>query len=168
MALVSIDIDTSALTRAAAALGRLPAQVERDVDHVVRHRLSAAEGDFRTHTPRSTPPPWPVPAHTPMREMWRTQMFGAAEGAVGNLASYALFLFEPTVAHTIEARNAQALHFQGAGGTEVFARRVEHPGTQPNAPLVQALERQVGLAEADLAALGLHAVTTVAAQIQRP
>jgi hypothetical protein len=45
-----------------------------------------------------------------------------------------------TPPHVIEATNAQALHWQ-VGGTDFFAKSVNHPGTQPNDFLERAAER---------------------------
>lgn len=42
------------------------------------------------------------------------------------------FIIEGTAAHTIQARNGGVLHFITADGAEIFARSVNHPGTQPN------------------------------------
>jgi hypothetical protein len=45
---------------------------------------------------------------------------------------YARFVAEGTRAHVIRPRARKALRFQ-MGGRTVFARRVNHPGTRPNA-----------------------------------
>ncbi|MCL5068057.1 MAG: hypothetical protein M1368_06870, partial [Thaumarchaeota archaeon] len=42
---------------------------------------------------------------------------------------YAPFLEFGTRPHTIEVKNARALHFQ-KGGQDVFAKSVQHPGIQ--------------------------------------
>lgn len=44
---------------------------------------------------------------------------------------YAGYVEEGTRPHTIEAVNAEALHWVGSDGRDRFAKRVEHPGTRP-------------------------------------
>jgi hypothetical protein len=44
---------------------------------------------------------------------------------------YAKFVIDGTPPHVIEARAAKVLHWTGPNG-DVFRRRVNHPGTQPN------------------------------------
>ena len=50
-------------------------------------------------------------------------------GSVHNDADYALYVHEGTRPHVIRPRFRQALRFQ-VGGSTVFARRVNHPGTR--------------------------------------
>ena len=52
-----------------------------------------------------------------------------AHGSVHDNADYALYVHEGTRAHVIRPKNAQALRFN-VGGREVFAKRVDHPGTK--------------------------------------
>lgn len=52
-----------------------------------------------------------------------------AHGSVHDNADYALYVHEGTRPHVIRPRNAQALRFN-VGGREVFAKRVDHPGTK--------------------------------------
>jgi len=49
----------------------------------------------------------------------------------GSPAPYASFVVSGTRPHTIVPRNARVLHFRTARG-DVFAARVNHPGTRPN------------------------------------
>lgn len=50
----------------------------------------------------------------------------------GSPKLYTPFIVEGTRPHTIVPRNARVLHFRTAAGVDVFARRVNHPGTRPN------------------------------------
>lgn len=52
-----------------------------------------------------------------------------AHGSVHDNADYALYVHEGTRPHVIRPKNAQALRFN-VGGREVFAKRVDHPGTK--------------------------------------
>lgn len=51
---------------------------------------------------------------------------------VGSELSYARLHHDGTPPHVIVPRNASVLRFPTKGGTIVFARRVNHPGTKPN------------------------------------
>lgn len=53
---------------------------------------------------------------------------------------YAEYVSAGTRPHVIRPRNAKALRFK-VGGKTVFATRVNHPGTQPNAFWTQPLSR---------------------------
>jgi hypothetical protein len=55
----------------------------------------------------------------------------SAEGEIVALAEYASFVENGTRPHRIEARNAQALRWEGSDGTPHFAKSVNHPGTKP-------------------------------------
>ena len=44
---------------------------------------------------------------------------------------YGVYVEYGTLPHVIEAKNAKALHWK-SGGKDVFAKRVNHPGTAPN------------------------------------
>lgn len=66
------------------------------------------------------------------------------------------YLYTGTRPHTIAARNGRVLAFQGRDGSTVFARGVNHPGTQPypypeqaaaaSAPTLSALAREQAIA----------------------
>lgn len=45
---------------------------------------------------------------------------------------YAPFVIHGTKPHIIAARNAKALHWKAADGSDRFATMVHHPGTKPN------------------------------------
>lgn len=49
----------------------------------------------------------------------------------GSPEPYTPYIVGGTRPHTIVPRNARVLHFR-AGGADVFAARVNHPGTRPN------------------------------------
>jgi hypothetical protein len=59
--------------------------------------------------------------------------FGSTEATITILSEvqHARFVIEGTAPHIIEARGGGVLVFQ-EGGTTVFTRRVNHPGTAPN------------------------------------
>lgn len=58
------------------------------------------------------------------------------------LADHAIFVAEGTRPHVIVPRRpGGVLRFPGRGGQIVFARRVNHPGTDPNPWWDDALER---------------------------
>lgn len=57
----------------------------------------------------------------------------------GTGVSYAIFVEYGTRPHTITPDDAQALNFS-VGGQEVFAKKVEHPGTEPQPFLRSAAE----------------------------
>lgn len=70
--------------------------------------------------------------------------------SVGTNVRYAAFVEFGTKRHTIEA-DSGALKFT-VGGTEVFAKSVEHPGSDPKPYLVPAAEeaeRNLGAIEGD-------------------
>lgn len=50
----------------------------------------------------------------------------------GSPMPYTPFIVDGTRPHVIVPRNARVLHFRTAAGADVFARRVNHPGTRPN------------------------------------
>lgn len=58
-------------------------------------------------------------------------------------APYSAFVHEGTRPHVIAAKDGGLLAFEGAGGT-VFAKKVNHPGTQPNPFLANAAFRHRG------------------------
>ena len=62
-------------------------------------------------------------------------------------ARYGVYVHEGTRPHTIVARRAKALHFNGR-----FARRVRHPGTAANPFLRNALQAMSGAIQANFAA----------------
>jgi HK97 gp10 family phage protein len=72
-------------------------------------------------------------------------------GTVGTNVSYARFVHDGTAPHVIEAKSAPALHFF-MGGAEVFARRVNHPGTKPRPFLTSTLAEREAQIRARLAA----------------
>jgi phage gpG-like protein len=77
-------------------------------------------------------------------------------GVVGTNVTYGV-AFETTgmKPHVIEARNKKALAFK-VGGKQVFARRVNHPGSAARPFLLPALSENEGLIEAEYAdALGV-------------
>lgn len=55
-----------------------------------------------------------------------------AELAVTSDKDYVRYVIEGTKPHQIQVRTARALRFWVEGDTLVFARHVNHPGTQPN------------------------------------
>jgi len=82
---------------------------------------------------------------------------GSSSVSVGSDDPVAVFIERGTRPHTIRARNARALRWEGDGGT-VFAANVNHPGTRPNPVLGNALDSsQEGIVE-----LVNDAFTTVA------
>jgi hypothetical protein len=73
---------------------------------------------------------------------------GAAVGVIEATAKYSQFVERGTEPHEIESRRhgkRRALHWV-SGGQDFFARRVNHPGTDPRpfiAPAAQAAERYI-------------------------
>lgn len=61
-------------------------------------------------------------------------------GAVEFQAPHAIYVYEGTAPHTIEARPGRTLRFVVNGAT-LFRRRVRHPGTKPNRFLDRAVRR---------------------------
>lgn len=56
-------------------------------------------------------------------------------------ASYSAAIEYGTQPHSIEARTAEALHFV-INGQEIFAKKVNHPGTKPN-PVMRNAARTI-------------------------
>lgn len=54
-----------------------------------------------------------------------------SSGIVISMLDYALYVEFGTAPHIIRPVNAKALHWK-AGGKDVFAQEVRHPGTRPN------------------------------------
>jgi hypothetical protein len=69
------------------------------------------------------------------------QRSSGLEGEVMVGAPYAVFVASGTQPHIIRPVRAQALRFE-VGGDVVFAKRVQHPGTQPN-PFVERAARRL-------------------------
>lgn len=69
-----------------------------------------------------------------------------ATGYVGTNDQIAQFLEYGTKPHIIRARNARALRFE-VGSQVVFAKYVNHPGTNPTESLARAGEMSVGRIE---------------------
>ncbi len=70
---------------------------------------------------------------------------GAAVGVLEARAPYAKFVERGTQPHVIEARRRKALHWEDGGGHR-FARRVQHPGTEPRpfmAPAADVAQRHI-------------------------
>lgn len=63
-----------------------------------------------------------------LEERWNPKAEVTFVTATG--VKYAVFVEYGTKAHTITPNDADALNFE-VGGSEVFAQRVEHPGTEP-------------------------------------
>lgn len=61
-------------------------------------------------------------------------------------APYALYVHGGTKPHTITPKRRRALRWV-SGGDFVFAKRVRHPGTQPDEFLYDALNANIGKAE---------------------
>lgn len=76
-----------------------------------------------------------------LRSSIRQRMTGRFEGRLSTLprAKYATFVENGTRRHTILPKRGSFLVFRSRGQT-VFARRVEHPGTQPR-PFMNAAAR---------------------------
>lgn len=55
-----------------------------------------------------------------------------SNGFVISMLHYALYVEFGTPPHIIRPKNAQALHWKGENGQDVFATEVHHPGTRPN------------------------------------
>ncbi len=81
-------------------------------------------------------------------------------------AGHAKFVHGGTKPHVIRARKAKALRFQ-AGGKTVFARSVNHPGTEPEPFLTEALERELDNAADRVFSGALDALRDAGFQIQR-
>lgn len=64
---------------------------------------------------------------------------GSSSVSVGSDDPVAVYIERGTRPHTIRARNARVLAFEGSGGT-VFAVSVNHPGTKANPVLGNALD----------------------------
>ena len=62
---------------------------------------------------------------------------------VGTKIEYAPHVEFGTVPHVILPKNAKALRFKGKGGKYVFAKRVNHPGTEPNPFFERGVERTI-------------------------
>lgn len=64
-------------------------------------------------------------------------------GIVKAGASHAIFLEEGTRAHIIKPKKASCLRFYGKDGKPVFAKKVQHPGTDPSPFMQTALDLNV-------------------------
>ena len=62
----------------------------------------------------------------------------------GASSEHAVFVVGGTRPHEIEPRERKALAWSGSGGETVFAKRVMHPGTEPNPFLMDALASTMG------------------------
>lgn len=56
---------------------------------------------------------------------------------------YAIYVHEGTAPHTITPRSARVLRFPTKGGKIVYTTKVNHPGTQPQPFLMDALRATV-------------------------
>lgn len=65
----------------------------------------------------------------------------SASAIVGASADHANDVEFGTGPHTIEAKDAQALHFQWKG-EEIFVKSVQHPGTEPQ-PFLRPAAREI-------------------------
>lgn len=68
----------------------------------------------------------------------------------------ATFVVEGTAPHAIVARESGALRFEVQGGTVVYARRVQHPGTKANDFGAQAVGALTAIVEQAVAAAVAH------------
>lgn len=87
-------------------------------------------------------------------------------------AGHAKFVHGGTKPHVIRARKAKALAFKfgiggGHPGITVFARSVNHPGTEPEPFLTEALERELDNAADRVFDGALDALRDAGFQIQR-
>lgn len=71
------------------------------------------------------------------------------EARIMSSAPYAKYVEYGTAAHIIEPRSALALHWSGKG-SDVFARRVNHPGTKANPFVQQAIRALLPLMQQKL------------------
>lgn len=69
----------------------------------------------------------------------RRTMIGAVRMEWTSNVPYAPYVIKGTRPHVIRPRTALALHWTGPSGGDVFARRVNHPGTKANNYPVEAL-----------------------------
>lgn len=91
------------------------------------------------------------------------QLSGNPAAVVGASASHAPDVEFGTDPHTIEADNAEALHFEWKG-QEIFVTSVQHPGTEPQ-PYMRPAAREVrsNAAEYIETASDLSELVTIAA-----
>ena len=76
-------------------------------------------------------------------------------------AFYGLFVRGGTAPHTIRPHKAKALHFW-VGGREVFAQKVDHPGTKPNRYHLRAMKRLMPILNRELDLAGSRIVERLA------
>ncbi len=97
--------------------------VGRDVDRRASRVLQAARGDVGVRTGQ---------LRGNLHKEWFTRPNGDVGQRVGSNVPYAHLHHDGTRPHVIAARRAKALRYVNASGQVVFARSVQHPGTQPN------------------------------------
>lgn len=71
----------------------------------------------------------------------KNKLTGDASAVVGASADHAADVEFGTDPHVIEAKDAEALHFEWKG-QEIFVQSVQHPGTEPQ-PYMRPAARQV-------------------------
>lgn len=117
---MAIEIDASDLeAKAAAFMNDLPKVVRRSVLDAAKagERAAVAAAPHRTYRLRNQ-----------IEGRMVSTSEASAEAELISAAEYSSFVNDGTRPHVIRPRNAAVLAFD-RGGSPVFARRVQHPGT---------------------------------------
>lgn len=75
-----------------------------------------------------------------LRASINTKMVDDFTVRIGTNVEYAQAVEYGTAAHEIKAKDAEALHWKDEDGEDVFATRVQHPGTEPRPFLRPAVD----------------------------
>jgi len=78
-----------------------------------------------------------------IKRTWTRRNGKTLSVSVGSNARHAAVHHEGSEPHVIRARYAKALRYEGNGGEIVFAKAVNHPGTDPNRYLTDNLRLAV-------------------------
>lgn len=98
--------------------------------NVIPHTLADASNELFDEIVKNTPK---VTGH--LANHWSQKLISENERLIDNNLYYAEYVIDGTRPHEIKPRTAGALSFVVNGHT-IFAKRVEHPGNQPN-PFVE-------------------------------
>lgn len=109
---INIEIQTTDLFQAK--------KLENELSKLVKNTLYNIEADAKRECPVDT---------SRLRDSITTNITGKFSGECGTNVEYAEDVEYGTRPHTIVPKKANALHWK-SGGTDYFAKKVNHPGTK--------------------------------------
>jgi hypothetical protein len=143
---MGFDLDISAVDRFLADWQRAADDIGAGMRTAVEAGLVAGEAAARSLAPKVTGRLASSIGHRVDRADGRS-----ASGTVstdGRMARYDKYVLEGTLPHAIEARSGGVLAFN-VGGSTVFAKRVQHPGTKAQDFITPAAEPAEARLEAE-------------------